>query len=78
MFELFPYAGTIASIIALIYFVYYTIKVYFVRQKYQHIPGPPADGLIGFYTGNVFDLIKSYKTGKVYGDVQLEWLVYFA
>ena len=33
-------------------FSYYSLKKYLLRQKYKHIPGPPANGLLGFYFGN--------------------------
>ena len=26
------------------YFAYFTAKIYFLRKKYQHIPGPPSKG----------------------------------
>jgi len=35
---------------------YYTIKIYNLRKKFAHIPGPPATGLIGFYLGNVLEI----------------------
>ena len=33
-------------------FSYYSLKKYLLRQKYKHIPGPPANGLLGFYFGS--------------------------
>lgn len=40
---------------------FYTTKIYFLRQKYKHIPGPPSDGIIGFYTGNVREIMRAAK-----------------
>ncbi len=44
-------------------FSYYTLKKYLLRQKYKHIPGPPANGIIGFYFGNSFDLFNKKRQG---------------
>ena len=36
--------------------IYYTIKIYNLRKRYAHIPGPPANGIIGFYLGNLLEI----------------------
>ena len=56
MYDLdFKLLSTCFLTFALGLFTYYTIKIYFLRKKYEHIPGPPANGILGFYFGNVFD-----------------------
>jgi hypothetical protein len=56
-------------------FTYYTIKIYFLRKKYEHIPGPPANGILGFYFGNVFEIIITTRRNKmIYMDKISEWL----
>jgi hypothetical protein len=55
-------------------FSYYTIKIYFLRRKYEHIPGPPASGIIGFYFGNVFEILVYTRRKKmIYMDKVAEW-----
>ena len=56
------------------YFTYYTLKIYFLRQKYKHIPGPPANGILGFYFGNIFE-IKGNNNQLLMNQVA-EWLEY--
>jgi hypothetical protein len=41
-------------IIIICNFVYYTLKICYIRNKYAHIPGPPTNGILEFYMGNVF------------------------
>lgn len=55
------------------WFTYYTFKIYKLRQKYKHIPGPPANGLFRFYFGNVFEILANQKNNKVTTDLELEW-----
>ena len=54
-------------------FSYKTIEIYFKRRKYQHIPGPPANGLLGFYLGNLKEYKSSKKRGIMYVDLVNEW-----
>ncbi len=54
-------------------FSYYSLKKYLLRQKYRHIPGPPANGLLGFYFGNSFDLFNKKRQGIELIDVFTEW-----
>ncbi len=56
-----------------ILFSYYTFYIYKLRKKYQHIPGPPAKGFLGFYFGNLFELTKLKKDYKVGNDLILQW-----
>ena len=64
-----------ASATALIgVFTYFTVSVFLLRRKYAHIPGPPANGIMGFYFGNLFDLAHNLKVKKqVTSDLTLEW-----
>jgi hypothetical protein len=54
-------------------FSYHTYKIYSLRQKYKHIPGPPANGLLGFYFGNTIELLSKKRQGMVLVDVYNEW-----
>jgi hypothetical protein len=54
-------------------FSYYSLKKYLLRQKYRHIPGPPANGLLGFYFGNTLDLFNKKRQGIELIDVFTEW-----
>jgi hypothetical protein len=54
-------------------FSYYSLKKYLLRQKYKHIPGPPANGLLGFYFGNTLDLFNKKRQGIELIDVFTEW-----
>lgn len=58
-------------------FTYYSYKIYRLRKKYEHIPGPPANGIIGFYLGNLFDYVKTLYNSKLANDLVLEWLFFF-
>lgn len=70
------FAGLILSAIGLAvalisFFVYKTIKIYLIRRKYRHLPGPPTHGIFGFYMGNLDIAIKIMKEGKVFADLML-------
>jgi hypothetical protein len=54
-------------------FSYYTVKLYLLRQKFKHIPGPPANGLIGFYFGNTLEIIVKKIKGIDLVDIFTEW-----
>lgn len=75
MFEL-NYKVVGAGMVTLLagFFTYYTAKIYILRQKYKNIPGPKSDGLLGFYLGNYFELLR-HKRGKngLHNDLFLEW-----
>lgn len=59
--------------IIVLLFSHYTLKVYNIRKKYAHIPGPPTKGLIGFYFGNFFEITSYQVNGKIGTDLILEW-----
>jgi hypothetical protein len=65
-----------ASFTALIgYLTYFTVTIYILRKKYAHIPGPPANGLIGFYFGNLFEISHNLRVKKrVTSQLTLDWL----
>jgi hypothetical protein len=55
-------------------FTYYTLKIYFIRRRYRHIPGPPTKGILGFYFGQVFELKENKEIKKrVTADLYLDW-----
>ena len=55
------------------YFSYYTFKIYLLRQKYKHIPGPPANGILGFYFGNVFEIKEGRNNDKILFEIVSRW-----
>ena len=61
-------AGSVISL-----FCYKTFKIYLARKKFRHIPGPPTHGILGFYLGNLDELVKVMSSGKILADLILEW-----
>ena len=57
----------------LLFFFYKTFDIYTKRRKYKHIPGPPTNGLIGFYTGHYREINSALKNGNTYLDLFNEW-----
>lgn len=55
------------------FFVYKTLKIYFLRKKYRHIPGPKTKGILGFYLGNVLE-IKNLPKNKIFPDLVADWV----
>ena len=67
--------SALATCVALL-FSFFTLQIYNLRKKYQHIPGPPADGIFGFYLGNLIEIsIHSRINKKILGNLFLEWFV---
>lgn len=62
--------GLALALLAIV--VYKTVKIYLIRRKYRHLPGPPTNGLLGFYLGNLDLAAKIMKEGKVFADLMLE------
>ena len=54
-------------------FTYYTLKIYFIRRRYRHIPGPPTNGILGFYFGHGYELKKNLEKKRVNPDLFLDW-----
>lgn len=52
---------------------YHSIKIYFLRRKYKHLPGPRSKGLIGFYFGQYFKVVRHMSEKKILQDLHLEW-----
>jgi hypothetical protein len=60
--------------ILILFFSYFSLQIYHLRKKYQHIPGPPANGFFGFFLGNLIELIIHTKINKkLINDLFLEW-----
>ena len=75
MFELnYKVAGAGLATLLVGFFTYFTVKIYILRLKYKHIPGPSSDGLLGFYFGNFPEFLrhKRRKNG-LHNDLFLEW-----
>ena len=56
------------------YFTYYTLKIYFLRKKYKHIPGPPSKGLLGFYFGNLYEIKEGRRNDRILFETVSRWL----
>lgn len=56
------------------FITYFTFKIYNLRKKYSHIPGPVTKGILGFYFGNMFDFIKNKQKNRVDNDLIIDWL----
>ena len=63
----------LVSVILPLYMCHYSIQVYYKRQKYAHIPGPPCDTILSFYMGNIAEIINFMKKGKQFPDFISEW-----
>lgn len=55
------------------YLIYKSICIYLLRKKYRHIPGPPANGILGFFLGSVVEMPKYMKNKKTYNDFLIDW-----
>lgn len=62
--------GLALALLAIV--IYKTVKIYLIRRKYRHLPGPPTNGLLGFYLGNLDLAAKIMKEGKIFADLMLE------
>ena len=66
------YAG-LATATSCMLFLYKSVKIFKLRQTYKHIPGPPTNGIFGFYFGNLDLIIKNTNDGKILADLVVEW-----
>ncbi len=55
-------------------FTYYVIQIIQLRKKYKHIPGPDDNGLVGFFFGNFFEIIKNKRENKLFSDLIVNWI----
>lgn len=55
------------------FIVYKTLKIYLLRRKYRHIPGPKTQGILGFYLGNVIEIMNLPKS-KIFPDLIADWV----
>ena len=59
------------------FLVYKTVKIYLLRRKYSHLPGPPATGLLGFYLGNLREAVRAINEKKILSDLMHQWYEFF-
>nr|UOU03248.1 cytochrome P450 3049E2-2 [Brachionus rubens] len=52
---------------------YKTFKIYLMRRKYKHIPGPKTKGILEFFIGQYITINKYTSQNKVIGQLQQEW-----
>jgi len=45
----------------------------YVRRKFQHIPGPKTNGFLGFYLGNVREIVQVIRRNQILPDLLTEW-----
>lgn len=68
LFTLFIGSGLSAAL------AHFTLKIYVLRKKYTHIPGPPTKGILGFYLGNLIEiLVETRFKKKIMNEVFLKW-----
>ena len=72
---IFIFLCMISSLLA-IYFCRYSIKLYYKRLSYAHIPGPRTDSLHLFYTGNLCEILYFIRKGKNFQDFISKWYIY--
>nr|UOU03250.1 cytochrome P450 3049E1 [Brachionus rubens] len=55
-------------------FFYFTLKIYLIRKRYEHIPGPRNKGIIDFYFGQYFQVKKHTSNDKkILSELLLKW-----
>lgn len=62
--------------IPIIFIALKTYKIYIIRKKYSHIPGPKTNGIIGFYLGNLSEALRYIKGGKLLADMMLDMYIF--
>ena len=68
-----PVCGSIAVIVAMLLSITFTLYLFYLHEKYKHIPGPPLDS---FYLGNLPYLSRRrMKDGCAYAEVLHEWFL---
>nr|UOU03251.1 cytochrome P450 3049D1 [Brachionus rubens] len=50
-----------------------TLRVYFNKLKYKHIPGPRTRGFLEFFWGNLNEINQALKRGKIVPEQYIEW-----
>nr|QUF59383.1 cytochrome p450 CYP3049B1 [Brachionus angularis] len=68
------YILILIALILLSLWLYLTIKIIYLRRKYKHIPGPTAQGILGFYLGIVKEIEILEGNGKIIEEKFLEWV----
>jgi hypothetical protein len=63
---------SLAAVSGLGFFTYKTVQIYLMRRKYQHLPGPSCNGILGFYTGNIGLILKYLRDKKIFSDLILD------
>ncbi len=58
-----------------LYLCKYSIKLYYKRNSFAHIPGPRSDTFYSFYTGNLGEILDFIHTGKNFHDYILKWYI---
>jgi hypothetical protein len=66
------YIGALVGI-SVGYIIFRVGKIYILRRKYKHIPGPPTKGIFGYFFGNVLETFEWVKKGKIFPDFLFEW-----
>ncbi len=52
---------------------YKTYRIYLSRKKFRHIPGPPTKGVLGFYLGNLDEIVLTMNSGRILADLTNDW-----
>ena len=68
-------AISILFTLVLMVFVYFTVKIYLMRKRYQHIPGPKTKGVLGFYMGNLDEVWVMLRNERILAELIGKWSV---
>lgn len=63
----------VLAALAIGYVGFKTLQIYFLRKKYSKFSGPPTNGILGFYIGNLPDIINCFKNKKIMNELFSEW-----
>ena len=55
------------------YVGYKTLRIYLLRRKYRHIPGPPTKGIKGFFLGNIAEIQMNSMQKRILTDLYCDW-----
>jgi len=74
MFNLLETIIVFILTVTIISITYLTVNIYNQRKKFKHLPGPEANGILGFYFGNLIIIfIETRLKNRLINDLCLDW-----
>nr|QVK45597.1 cytochrome P450 [Brachionus paranguensis] len=61
------------TLVCSVAFAFYSVRIYLRRRKYKHIPGPKPNGILEFFLGNISEIRRNIRRGKIVPEQYLEW-----